>query len=310
MAIATFEDVCRAYENRPPLLREALARAYVHPEFRSLSRETLGVMLSLVARLSHFKPAMVFAARADRCAQEVGVSRKTFARAINRFIGAGWLTEAGGGRTPSGRFGAFRYRFTQDFLALLGLDEVRRKPTRTTLSHGSLSIDVHLKEDHVPAATPTTPPAINPLPQDVQPLAARGVHPLLVYRLMGMATRAGYRLGDVVAVALPYLQKIGATGWRAYRYLESMLTKGVGYQGRAESLRDQEQRQRQQEKAASLMQTMQGSRWVTSDGVVVWVDGYVAYHAYPDGRVCTAAGEQAIARVAEAIEARVLIPVS
>lgn len=315
MAIAAFEDILATYENRPPAIKEAMARAYVHPAFYGLSAESKGVLLSLLARIPQWKPNSDFGARADRCSQEVGVSRKTFTRAIDRFIRAGWLVDEGGGRTLWGRFCAYRYRFTEALLGLLGLVKKKGQALHewSEVSHGLLDIRISIKEDHQErtaheCAENPKPPVINPLPEDVLSLEKDfGVHPLMVYRLMGIVGAAGYRLGDMLRLATPYLKKLGLAGNRAYRYIESMLSKGSGYGRRALESRKTEEEVKRRVAVDKKALEHDGGSYISPKGTQILIERGVAFLTYSDGRTATIAG-QGMESIYEDIEAGILAP--
>ena len=331
-----FQDICSTvYGDRPPILLQAMGVAYAHPHLASMSVGTRSVLLSLIARLSRYKPWDTFRARVDLCAEEVGVSRKTVTRSLNRFIAAGWLYEDGGGRTPSGRFGAFGYRFSTDLLEMIGLSQAAFTNRATGVSHGFLYIDVHSKEDHLettcanaledqsqnqqPPSATTGPrlegttalqivtPAetdsdaanpqleartdINPLPTDVSDLNTLFlIHPLQVYRLMGLATKAGHRLADLLVIAKDYLTKISATGFRAIRYIESMLRKGTGYKKRSQEKTATAAEQRTKTQLERDEAEFSGRVFVSRRGGRVDVRKGFALVTTPDGKGASISG--------------------
>lgn len=116
MAFATLEDALRTYADRPPKIQAMLMAAYTHPSLRSLSPGTFSVLLGLISRLPAKNPSKPFLVRGDRCAEEADISRKTFSRAVAKFLAEGILLPDGGGRAPSGRWGAMRYLFSSAFL--------------------------------------------------------------------------------------------------------------------------------------------------------------------------------------------------
>lgn len=343
MACATFEELFRTYEDRPPKLLELMGKAYLHPLFHPLSQEMRSILVALLSRLPQYRLHATFKARADRCAAEVGVCRKTVTRAITRFIQEGWVARVEEGRTGAGRFGATAYAFTPALLSALGVTSTAkaqhieplapiaeiqpkgpvpedRVEEGTEVSHGFLYVDVHFKEDHQAISAdlspkPTDPkpdvtPSINPLPADVAILGVEySVHPLAVYALMGQATAAGHRLADLVVIAKPYLDKIKATGYRAFRYIQSMFRKGKGYAKKAQSQRDVQEDQTRQQTVAAASKRYEGGVFEGRNGERVEVRGGAALYAWPDGKTSALSGSFAL-KAYEDIEMGYLRPVS
>lgn len=309
-------ELMAIYDDRPPLLQKALLRAYVLPQIAALTKETRGVFLSLVARVALYKPLSTFLARADRCAAEVGVSRRTVTRATNRLIDLGLLLEDGGGRAPSGRFGAFGYRLPKDVATILGLVEDAANHQETKLSHGSLYINFQLKEDQPsqdskqetasPPKSATKQP--NPLPEDLVSLQQEfAVHPYQVYRLMGLATRAGYRLSDLLLVAKDYLKAAGAAGVRVVRYLEAMIRKGGRYEQRVDKKRKADKDEAALQALRIDRSTYDNKVFYSQRGSRVEVRSGIALVTTPEGQSYAISG-QGMLTVYEDIKRGVLSP--
>ncbi len=253
MATPTVEEFLRAYDARPRAVRSALTVAATATLLRDIPATTFRVLLALLSRIDRKQPDAEFSACGLRCADEAGANRKTFSRAIERFETCGWIERAGGGRRPSGRFGAMRFRLTGDLLDLIAKaftgnaagTPPKTPPREAGMSHGYLST-CNLSEDQ---KGPRIERATNPVPDDLKPLERFGIEAPAIWKLVGLASKAGHRLANLVAIAVPYMERAQLAGKRAYCYLLTMTKRASDYASRAgarhaeaTSLRDKEEK--------------------------------------------------------------------
>jgi hypothetical protein len=322
-----------------------LRAAIVSAAFRDLPAGTFRVLLAIISRVPRQDPGVPFIARASRCAEDASISTKTVSRAILRFVNEGWL-EAKGERLPSGQYAAGSYRVTGALLAVLDggamgsaqdaryADLITQELAAKTIQSLPLdnnvprlsNVDLQIKEDQTRQSPPQQSiepsvredlfikdkaqknhPHFTPLPEDVAPLEGIGIHPLMAYRLMGMATSAGHRLGDVVALALPHLSRLALTGWRAYRYLVRMISKKVAYAERAVDVRENQVRKKEASFLEDAAQRYDGQRFVAPNGSNITIMKGRAEIVKKDGSIWGCAG-RGMLELYEDIVAGVLRP--
>lgn len=323
------EGYIHPYTNRPPTVLAMLKAVITSPTFRALPVGTFRVLLALVARVPRQAPGDPFIARASRCAIDAATSTKTVSRAIVRFVQEGWL-EVTEERLPSGQYAAGSFKATGAlFTVLSGGIVVSPPPSRyaylmeqelanntsapipsdndvsrlsnvdlqikedqTRLSHPQQAIESSVREDLFIKPKPQKQdPHYTPLPPDVAPLGTVGIHPLMAYRLMGMASSAGHRLGDLVTVAMPHLKRLALTGWRAYRYVLRMISKTkVGYAERAREAEETHVRKEQNTFLDDAAKRYEGQAFLASSGAVIWIEKGRARIVKSDGSVWGCAG--------------------
>ena len=232
-------DLIAPYVNRPRSIQKAIVLAYTRPEFSGLTRRTRGVIASLVGRCNQYDGTAPIRARLDRVAEQAEVSTKTVQRTVASLREMGWIEQVSEGRSDMGCFTFRQYRFSPAFCALVELPGSARNEAETKMSDGPNKEELNLKDqpgqifEKKPKATATT----ITLPPELQAIKEVGIKDTGVAKLRGLAYRAGHQLADIWKVAQAALTKAGATGYRAYRYLERMILTSSDYAGRANQIK-------------------------------------------------------------------------
>lgn len=234
------QDIVERFSKYPAEVHAAVTRANTHPDIVSATTGSTRKVLSwLLARASKDNGLRALKARVDRLAQEAEVSEKTVQRAIAAFRELGWLavpTEES--RTEMGLYSHRTYFFTPGFCRLVGLPCPGETPEETCretkMSDGGVYVDLTFKEDQREIQVQNLKGKPVTLPAELEQACEEfQVRPTGMAKLRGIARMAGHQLEAIITVARDYLRKAGATGNRAYRYLEAMATRQTDYAARA-----------------------------------------------------------------------------
>jgi hypothetical protein len=238
-----FDELIEFARRYPATIRDVIVRANTHPDITGQVTVTTRIVLTyLLARVSRTNGTAAIRARVDTLATEVGCSEKSVQRAISALRELGWMALPE--NTPRNEYGVFAsraYHFTTAFCALAGLPHQEQQTpevaSKTELSAGAVYVDLSFKKDQqeismkaTKAKGITLPPELAAAADEFQ-IATTGMA-----RLRGLAAQAGQSLSHIIAVARQHLLKAGATKNRAYRYLETLISKNDDYEGRAGQL--------------------------------------------------------------------------
>ncbi|MDB5795019.1 MAG: hypothetical protein JWR25_1398 [Noviherbaspirillum sp.] len=232
----TLEDIIQPYKKYPKVIQNAILLAHTHPAFLALTRSTRKVLYALLTRASQHDGTLPIKARVDRLAAEAGVSEKTVQRAIASFREIGWLSQAEH-RSEFGLFSSRQYCFSPALCELVRLPLTRSTdaslPQETKMSAGAIYVDLTFKEDQRKISVQQFKGKPVDLPDTLRNASQQfAIRATGIAKLRGIARAAGHELEHIIAVARSYLEKAGATGNRAYRYLESMALRPADYAGR------------------------------------------------------------------------------
>jgi hypothetical protein len=294
----TLEDLLDAYSGYPKRIREAILRAKTHPTITSrVTRKSVDVLVAFLTRASQRDGLKPLWARVDVLAKEANVSTKTVQRSIAAFREVGWLalsTEEA--RDENGQFCFRTYQFTPSFCKLVALprttEEPASAPAETTMSDGAVYVDLTFKEDQREISLQKHQGQPVTLPAELETACEEfGLKPTGMAKLRGIAHKAGHDLQAILTVARDYLKKTGATGNRAYRYLETMANKTDDYAGRASQVLRQSIVAKQEKETSDMATYCRHKQFVGPAGLRVKVfDGNA--EVVDNGRITALAGPQ------------------
>lgn len=233
MRAYTLDDVLGPYRGYPKAIQQAILLAHTHPAFLVLTRGTRKVLCALLTRASKDNGMRGMKARVDRLAEEASVSTKTVQRALGALRELGWLALPDDeGRSEYGVFCSRSYHFTASLCELVRLPctgQTSAEVTQETkMSDGAVYVDLTFKEDQRKISIEKSKGKPVDLPKELQDAAKEFcIKDTGIALLRGLAHREGHRLESIVAVARAYLRKSGATGHRAFRYLQAMASRPV-----------------------------------------------------------------------------------
>lgn len=232
VTIPTLDSLIEPYKHYPKAIQHALLLVESHPAFSILTKSARRVLKSMVTRCSRHNGTEPIFARVDRLAAEADVCTKTVQRAVAFLKKVGWLEKVSDGRDEGGVFTYRHYWFSADLAALLRLP-TPKNDHRTKESSGTY-IDLSFKSDQPEISDKeSTPPSIE-LPPALQAATEElGIKDTGIAKLRGEAHKAGHQLEHIIACARERLQKLGAKGSRAFRYLQTMISKPSDYASRA-----------------------------------------------------------------------------
>jgi hypothetical protein len=274
----TLEEIIQPYQKYPKTIQDAILLAHTHPAFLALTKATRKVLYALLTRACQHDGRQPIKARIDRLALEAAVSDKTVQRAITLFREIGWLEHAER-RSEYGLFCSRVYQFSPALCALVKLplrrQEAETLPQETKMSDGAVYVDLTFKEDQHQISLKNRQGQPVDLPDALQRASDEfAIRPTGVAKLRGLARAAGHDLAHIVTVARQYLQRAGATGHRAYRYLERMAAQPaqlVDYAARALQVARLTAVQQQVSAANTIAQRCRNKRFVGPAGLVVRV---------------------------------------
>jgi hypothetical protein len=273
----TLEEVIQPYTKYPKIIQNAILLAHTHPAFLALTRSTRKVLYALLTRASQQDGTQPIKARVDRLAAEAGVSDKTVQRALSFFREIQWMEQVDR-RSEFGLFTHRLYRFTPALCDLVRLPVQRRegeRPAETKMSDGAVYVDLTFKEDQRQISIRKHKGKPVELPPALEDAGTEfSIQPTGIAKLRGIARSAGHELEHIIAVAREYLQRAGATGNRAYRYLERMAGKPsqcIDYAARALQARRAAASQAQAVDARTLADRCRNKRFIGPAGLMVRV---------------------------------------
>lgn len=189
----------------PEIIRDAICRV-TDPDFPiPLTPSVRWALSILLRRVEAADGTRDFWVRRLNFAQLVDRCDKTVTNWLNELESQG-LIEREQNRSHWGAFRSLTVRLTETATHLLGLDgasqQARSKALRKKTSHALL--DNQQSKETTPAEASSKAGRI---PEDLRVLQDLGVRETAIFKLMGLASRAGKRLGDVVAAVEPHLIK-------------------------------------------------------------------------------------------------------
>lgn len=299
MRAYTLEDILGPYRGYPKTIQQAILLAHTHPSFLVLTRSMRKVLCALLTRASKQDGMRALKARVDRLADEAGVSTKTVQRSLATFREFGWLALPDDtGRSEYGVFCSRAYHFTAALCRLVQLPSVEDGQQdiaqETKMSDGAVYVDLTFKEDQRRISLEKSKGKPVDLPEELREASKEfSIRETGMAMLRGIAHQAGHRLECVVAVARDFLRKAGATGHRAFRYLQVMASQPkarVDYAQRARQVAAQVEQAVEKEQGSPLDASYRYKKFVGPGGVQVRVFDGVA-EVCIDGNYSTLAGK-------------------
>lgn len=242
----------------------------LHADLPKKLRDTLA---ELVAHIRRGDPTAAITAHFDTLASALGCSTKTISRHLQQLEEAGWIRLGDQGRVGQrGRFRSGRFSGRPVYPTELLLDRCELQLAgKATMAPQDKMSDGHTL-------------TVNPITNRQPPLSDKGIPADLkflegklqrwgIFALMRLASQAGKRLGDIVAVAAVHLAKLELTGRRLFAYLKKLATNERDYAFEARQRQQQVQENAQQaaqaDAAANFKAEHAGRVLAAPDGSVV-----------------------------------------
>lgn len=243
MHAPTLEEVMQPYLGCKKTIQQAILRVETHPSFRDLTKTGKRVLKRLVTRMSESDGLTPIKANIQTVANEAEAGYRTVQRVLVQLNEFGWITKLSNNVTGErGQFGYFKtvqYRFSSAFCELVNIPCAQEKTNASantpTLADRSLSesFDLNYSKDQQEIRRKSQTEKPITLPNKLLDIAKFDVKLPLICKLRGYAHQRGYQLEDVWECARGAIVQTGATGFRVYRYLQTMIAKEVDYASRA-----------------------------------------------------------------------------
>lgn len=258
------------YAAYPKRIRPIVLMADTQPQFRSaLTPLSMAVFRSLVARLNLRNPLQPIKVKMTSLADEIGCSSRTAQRALKAILDKGWLqfNPDHDGRNWRGRFTYREFIFDRSVLPVLGIDwaqppededlqvdqelpqiEVDFLDVNASEMSDGYNVNLNTNKDKIYEGSCGKPENQNlenhcdqkidgiTLPAELECLLDLGIYDRAACNLRKQARLAGYRLQDVVTVAMPYVLAQGMTHGRLNNYLLALIAKQSDYRERADQI--------------------------------------------------------------------------
>lgn len=215
----------------PDTIRDAICRV-TDPRFPiDLSAPVRIALTFLLRRVEAGDGSREFWVRRMNFAEIAGRCDKTISNWLGDLERAGLIAKEQR-RTTWGAFRSLTVRLTDLAIALLGLEPrsaAKQYSGQKKSSHALLP--VQSKETGAGSSVPPPPLSVDRLPPELRCLVRPGMPVSAVFRLMGLATRAGKRLGDVVVACQASIEKARSP----FAYVRALLAKDRDFTAIAQS---------------------------------------------------------------------------
>lgn len=205
--IANTEGARAPVVDFPACIQTALARIMGCDggDLHTLTYRERSLLARIVRNVSTQDPASSIRVAVGTLAAALQTCNKTVQRTFNSLRAKGWINRDQV-KKRSGMQIADTW-LTRSTLELLGLVQATVPRAASDNMSGASSLST-MSEDSQQIPGPSVPEAKeSPLPEDVQLLEKMGLRRGAIFKLMGEATKAGHRLGNIVRAASPLIEK-------------------------------------------------------------------------------------------------------
>lgn len=228
----------------PWTICHAVAKVFDIAELMELSDSCRHVLVSLIKKVDQNHGRSPIYARRETIANEVGKSVETVYRALRELETKQYIEAREQQKDRYGKLTDSLIVFSKQLCDLLDLPSSpsvksdRPYNQRSSLQYLHKQSNEAVDKNKLKPKLPAQPAAKKGLPEDLAILVQQGLSQPAVFKLMGMATRAGKRLSEVVAYAKLHLSKYTSHG--LYGFLVKLIQRNIDYAYIASQQREKE----------------------------------------------------------------------
>lgn len=286
----------------PPIIQRAITRANDPSVLQDLSPACRWALSILLRRVSSTDGEDIFWVKRENFAKLIGASEATVYRVLATLERRGLIQRIGQKRSAEGAFTVGELRLSDALCRLLGLNGPACEDSSTLytyrknfrLSTMQDRVNNNQEKDkqfslkkHSENEPRQISKTINKLPADLHSLVKQGLSQPQIFKLMGLATRTGKRLSDIVEVSQEFLKKLQGNALFAYLRTLIGLNKDFAYMRNAQQAEREQcaRKQCENDEIARLKSHFAGKWLKDQKGTLfeVYDSGHVAVHK-PDGK--------------------------
>lgn len=292
------------YEGRdlPPIIQRAIARINDPAVLQDLSPTQRYFLSVLLRRVSAADSADIFWVKRSNFAKLIKASEATVYRMLAHFEMVGLIQRIAQKRDSEGAFTVGEIRLTDPLCQTIGLtgpsrvgDVVYQKkridrlaPVTDVLNNQGVK-QFSTKKHSLRESSPNTV-GKNTIPPDLYELHQQGLSCPQLFLLMGLATKQGKRLSDIVSVCKTAIRNL--KGVELFAYLRALTTaeKDFGFiQQQADLAQQAETLRREQTEKLAKLKAQFCRKWLSGSGDTVFqIDDFGRINVYrtePNGRL-------------------------